>query len=200
MSSMDSSVFSRILFIEEYLKNVFNLESLYPLAVADMKNIVVDVTSSLEIYDGEQAPTYSPDGGWFFKNDAENAKIDWTFVDISSQGSEGVKTLEEYSGFYARVKLHSVTQLPFFNISTKHHVDAGTTGASRDFVFPTDHGFTPGTEVLMYYGADLPSTYPDIPHVELVLLDPESSNDADDNSQEFLSVSFSTCWCCSLDC
>lgn len=191
INNVDTSAFSRILFIENYLKNVFNLESLYPLTVTDMANTVLDIASSAQVFPDEQAPTYSADGGWFFKNDTASTKINWYFAGQTTE----TKTLKDYSGFYTRVKLHSVLSLPFFSIYTKHKgdgTDAGSWyGSRRVFTFPANHNLSPDTEVLMYYGTDLPATYPDIPHIPLVL-EPGSSNGTDDDSQELLTVSFGT--------
>jgi len=191
MNDVDSSAYSRILFIEEYLKNVFNLESLYPLTVTDMAKVVLDIASSAQVFPDEQAPTYSSDGGWFFKNDAAGAKINWYFAGQTTE----TKTLEDYSGFYTVVKLHSVLSLPFFSLYTKPKgdgTDAGSWyGSRRVFTFPANHNLSPDTEVMMYYGADLPATYPDIPHIPLVL-DSGSSNGTGDDSQELLTISFGT--------
>ena len=192
INDVDSSAFSRILHIEEYIKNLFNLESLYPLKVSDMRQLVLDIASSAQVFPDEQPPVYNENGGWSFQNTTAGSKINWYFV---GQQTDEHKTLEDYSGLYAKVKLHSVSSLPFFNIYTKHKGDGSDAGSwygsRRTFVFPVDHGLSPEDEVLMYYGTDLPATYPDIPHVALVL-DPGSSNGTDDNSQELLTVAFGT--------
>jgi len=191
MNEVDSSAYQRISTIEAYIKQVFDLESLYPLTVTDMAQVTYAISSHAQVFPDEQPPVYCAPGGWGFKN-ATPGKINWYFA---SQSTEEHKTLEDYSGFYAKVRLISVASLPFFNIYTKPKGDGTDAsswyGSRRTFVFRSDHGINAGDEVLMYYGADLPATYPDIPHIQLVL-DPGSSNGSDDLSQEFQFISFAT--------
>jgi len=191
MSEVDSSAFHRISTIEAYIKQAFDLESLYPLTVTDMKQEVFAISSHAQVFPDEQPPTYCEPGGWKFTN-TEAGKINWYFV---AQDNTQHKTLEDYSGFYAQVKLDSIVSLPFFNVYTKPKGDGTDAsswyGSRRTYVFPSDHGVQPGEDVLMYFGADLPATYPDMKHVQLVL-DPGSSNGSDDPSQEFLFIAFST--------
>ena len=191
INDVDSSAYSRILFIENYLKNVFNLESLYPLTVADMTKVFLNIASSANIFPDEQPPTYSAEGGWHFTNGVAGEKINWYFAGQTTE----TKTLADYTGFYAVVKLDSVLSLPFFNVYTKPKedgTDAGSWyGSRRVFTFPPDNNLSPGTEVLMYHGVDLPAVHPDIPHIRL-LLDNGSSNGSDGDTQEFLTISFAT--------
>lgn len=191
MNNVDENAYSRIFVIEEYIKKVFDLESLYPLTVADMTQIVFDIRTHSQVFPDEQAPSYSESGGWMYKNDVPG-KINWYFA---GQDSTQNKTLEDYSGFYARVKLESVESTPFFNLYTKAKgdgTDAGSWyGSRRTYVFPSESGVNNGDEVLMYIGNDLPQTYPDIPHIKLVISE-GSSNGTDVDTQEFLTISFAT--------
>jgi len=191
MNEVDSSAYSRIYVLEEYLKQVFDLESLYPLKVSDMAQLIFDIATHAQIFPDEQAPSYCEGGGWKYINDAPG-KINWYFV---GQGVDEHKTLEDYSGLYAKVKLDSVDSLPFFNIYTKAKGDGSDAGSwygsRRTFVFPANHGLTSGDECLMYYGTDIQASYSDIPHIQLVL-DNGSSNGTDDDSQELFTVAFAT--------
>ena len=191
INEVDSSAYQRISTIEAYIKQAFDLESLYPLTVADMAQTTFAISSHAQVFPDEQPPMYCEPGGWGFKNETPG-KINWYFA---SQSVDQHKTLEDYSGFYAKVKLNSVTSLPFFNIYTKPKGDGTDAsswyGSRRTYVFRSDHGMNAGDEVMMYYGSDLPATYPDIPHVQLIL-EPGSSNGSGDLSQEFLFISFAT--------
>jgi len=194
VNAVDSSIFSRIYTVEKFLRCHFDLESLYPLTISDMKQMVVEIADSGAIAADEGVPVHCVEGGWAFTNSSHitSNKINW-YLHGQDVGSD--TTLGEYTGFYAKVLLKSVGSLPFFSVYTKQKgdgTDAGSWyGSRRTFVVPSTATLTAGQEVLLYTGADLPAAYADIPHVQLEL-DASSSNGSDHEDQALLTFALST--------
>jgi hypothetical protein len=193
-NSVDTSLIHRLSTMEGFMKLTFDLESMYPLKVTDMKQVSIEQVDAAPIAADAGTPSYCMTGGWGFINSPTitSDKINWYF---HGQDATSDVTLEYYSGFYARVVLKSVASLPFFSLYTKPKndgTDAGSWyGSRRTFVIPAGTVLNNDDEVLMYTGADLPATYPNIPHIQLEL-EPSTSNGSDDNTQELLSIAFST--------
>jgi hypothetical protein len=194
-ASVDTSMYNRISTMESFIKLTFDLESLYPLTVTDMKQVTINLVDSGAIAPDEGVPVVCDDQtGWTFTNSPTitSNKINWYF---HGQDAASDVTLEYYSGFYARVVLKSVASLPFFSLYTKPKndgTDAGSWyGSRRTFVIPSGTVLNDDDVVLMYTGADLPATYPNIPHIQLEL-EPSTSNGSDDETQQLLTIAFGT--------
>jgi hypothetical protein len=194
-TSVDTSMYNRISTMESFIKLTFDLESLYPLKVTDMKQVTINMVDSGAIAPDEGVPVPCMDQtGWAYTNSANvtSNKINWYF---HGQDATSDVTLEYYSGFYARVLLKSVASLPFFSLYTKPKndgTDAGSWyGSRRTFVIPAGTVLNDDDVILMYTGNDLPATYSDIPHIQLEL-EPTTSNGSDDETQQLLTIAFGT--------
>ena len=166
-SSVDAGHTTRLTNIEKYMKSTFGLESIGPLLVTDMMQLVVSLADSAKYVPDETTPTASP-YGWAFNNTLQKQKFNWYM--FSQTVDQHDVTFGNLTGLYLRVKMNTITGLqsfPFITVYTKKAAtgNAGSWYNSRTtYTIKSSHTVVAGDDVLLYIGNDIPSIFTDSKH------------------------------------
>ena len=169
-SSVDAGHTTRLSNIEKYMKSTFGLESIGPLLLTDMIQLVVSLADSAKYVPDETAPTASP-YGWAFNNTLQKQKFNWYM--FSQTVDQHDVTFGNLTGLYLRVKMNTITGLqsfPFITVYTKKTAtgNAGSWYNSRTtYTIKSSHTVVVGDDVLLYIGNDIPSIFTDSKHSQL---------------------------------
>ena len=169
-SSVDAGHTTRLSNIEKYMKSTFGLESIGPLLITDMLQLVVSLADSAKYVPDETVPTESP-YGWAFNNTLQKQKFNWYM--FSQTVDQHDVTFGNLTGLYLRVKMNTITGLqsfPFITVYTKKTAtgNAGSWYNSRTtYTIKSSHTVVVGDDVLLYIGNDIPSIFTDSKHSQL---------------------------------
>jgi hypothetical protein len=152
-SSVDAGHTTRLTNIEKYMKSTFGLESIGPLLLTDMIQLVVSIADSAKYVPDETVPSASPDG-WAFNNTLQKQKFNWYM--FSQTVDQHDVTFGNLTGLFLRVKMNTITGLQSFTITG----NAGSWYNSRTtYTIKSDHTVVVGDDVLLYIGTDIPSIF-----------------------------------------